>query len=135
MKISPPLEQATLITRYKRFFADIRLSNQSIFTVHCPNTGSMRNCLVAESNCWFSRSNDPKRKLKGTLEITTTPSGHKVGVNTNRPNKLVKEAIENGTITELQGYQTVQTEVRYGEENSRIDLLLSDHKEDRSKLC
>lgn len=125
MEISPPLEQGSLVKRYKRFFTDIRLNDQSIFTVHCPNTGSMKNCLVPDTPCWFSRSDDPKRKLKGTLEITTTPSGHKVGVNTGRPNHLVKEAIENGIIAELLGYDTIQTEVRYGEEKSRIDLLLS----------
>ena len=125
MKISPPLEQGILQKRYKRFFADVTLADGNTFTTHCPNTGSMKNCLVPDSPCWFSRNDDPKRKLKGTLEITTTPGGHLVGVNTGRPNTLVKEAIENGVITELQGYDTLKTEVRYGEEKSRIDLLLS----------
>ena len=101
MKITPQLERGLLQKRYKRFFADIALPDQSIFTVHCPNTGSMKNCLVSDSPCWFSRNDDPKRKLKGTLEITSTPSGHLVGVNTGRPNHLIREAIEAGTITEL----------------------------------
>lgn len=125
MKISPPFEQGLLQKRYKRFFADITLADQTTFTIHCPNTGSMKNCLEPNKSCWFSRSNNPKRKLPGTLEITTTPSGNLVGVNTGRPNHLVREAIENGVIEELQGYENIQAEVRYGEERSRIDLLLS----------
>lgn len=125
MKISPPLEEATFLKRYKRFLTDIRLENGEELTIHCPNTGSMKNCWVAETPCWFSRSNDPKRKLPGTLEITTTPDGFLTGVNTHRPNHLVKEAIENGTIVELQGYDSLRSEVKYGEEKSRIDLLLS----------
>ncbi|MEZ5529547.1 MAG: DNA/RNA nuclease SfsA [Porticoccaceae bacterium] len=126
MKIDPPLEQATLLKRYKRFLADIRLDNGEEMTVHCPNTGSMKNCWAPETPCWFSRSNDPKRKLPGTLEITTTPDGFHTGVNTGRPNYLVREAIENGVISELQGYPNIRPEVKYGAENSRIDLLLSD---------
>lgn len=125
MKIDPPFEQATLLKRYKRFLTDIRLSSGEEMTIHCPNTGSMKNCWVTETPCWFSRSNNPKRKLPGTLEISTTPDGDLVGVNTQRPNHLIREGIENGTITELQGYDSIKPEVKYGEENSRIDLLLS----------
>ncbi len=125
MKINPPFEKAVLLNRYKRFLADIRLNTGAELTIYCPNTGSMKNCWAPETPCWFSRSNNPKRKLPGTLEITTTPDGFLTGVNTNRPNKLVREAIENGTIVELQGYESIRPEVKYGEENSRIDLLLS----------
>lgn len=126
MKIEPPLEQAILLKRYKRFLADIRLANGEEMTIHCPNTGSMKNCWAPETPCWFSRSNDPKRKLPGTLEITSTPDGFFAGVNTGRPNKLVREAIESGVIAELQGYSEIRPEVKYGDENSRIDLLLVD---------
>lgn len=124
MKISPAFEEAIFIKRYKRFFADIELSDGSELTIHCANTGSMMNCLSPGQPCWFSRSDNPKRKLPGTLEIITTTGGRLAGVNTARPNKLVVEAIENGVISELQGYDNLRTEVRYGEENSRIDILL-----------
>ncbi len=129
MKIKPPLERGILEKRYKRFFADVKQQDGSTLTIHCPNTGSMKNCLVAGEPCWFSRSDDPKRKLKGTLEIVTSSGGHRVGVNTSRPNKLVEEAIENGVIKELQGYDGIRREVRYGEERSRIDLLLNRNSE------
>lgn len=124
MKIVPAFEQAIFVKRYKRFFAEVELADGSGLTVHCANTGSMKNCLTPGQPCWFSRSDNPKRKLPGTLEIITTVGGRLAGVNTLRPNKLVVEAIENGVISELQGYENLRTEVSYGEEKSRIDILL-----------
>jgi len=129
VKIDPPLEQAVFVKRYKRFFADIELSDGSPLTIHCANTGSMQHCLNPGTPCWFSRSSNPKRKLPGTLEIVTTVSGLLAGVNTSRANHLVAEAIASGVITELQGYSTMSSEVRYGEEKSRIDLLLEKDSE------
>lgn len=125
MKLSPPLEKASLLRRYKRFLADIETPSGEIFTIHCPNTGSMKNCWVENSPCWYSDSGNPKRKYRHTLEVTTTPEGALAGVNTGRANALVEEAINGGVVTELQGYDSLRREVRYGAENSRIDLLLS----------
>ena len=124
MKFSPPLQSATLLTRYKRFLADIRLPDGSVTTIHCPNTGSMKNCIVEDSPCWYSVSDNPKRKYPFTWEITTTSMGHLAGINTGRANALVKEGIEGGVIEELLGYQEISAEVKYGDENSRIDFLL-----------
>jgi len=145
MKFSPVLQPAKLLTRYKRFLADIRLPDGSVVTIHCPNTGSMKNCIVENSPCWYSVSDNPKRKYPFTWEIATTPAGYLAGVNTGRANALVKEAIENGVIEELVGYREIRSEVKYGDENSRIDFLLSakreagvgvsDNKNDRQADC
>jgi len=129
MKKDLPLLPATFIKRYKRFFTDIRTEQGELLTVHCPNTGSMKNCQVENSPCWYSLSNNPKRKLPGTLEIVTTSFGNLAGVNTSRPNHIVRRAIENGLISELCGYENIRSEVRYGEEKSRIDLLLEGGRE------
>ncbi|MCW8126966.1 DNA/RNA nuclease SfsA [Microbulbifer halophilus] len=125
MKLDPPLAQAVLLRRYKRFLADIEAPSGEAFTIHCPNTGSMKNCWVEHSPCWYSDSGNPKRKYRHTLEVTTTPEGALAGVNTGRANALVEEAIGSGVVAELQGYAGLRREVRYGAENSRIDLLLS----------
>lgn len=125
MKFAPPLQQATLLRRYKRFLADVELADGSTVTLHCPNTGSMKNCLAPGAPCWFSWSDNPRRKYPGTWEIATTPAGDRAGINTGRANALVAEAIATGVVAELQGYTAVRTEVKYGHENSRIDLLLS----------
>lgn len=126
MKIDPPLSPAIFEKRYKRFFADLRTPSGELITVHCPNTGSMKNCQVEGSACWYSLSDNPKRKLPGTLEIVTTTEGQLAGVNTARPNHLMRELIEANLVPELQGYSQLRSEVRYGEEKSRIDLLLED---------
>jgi len=129
MKIAPTLFPATFEKRYKRFFADVRTPSGELLTLHCPNTGSMKNCLVEGSPCWYSLSDNPKRKLPGTLEIVTSSQGNLAGVNTSRPNYLVREVIEADLVPELQGYSQIRTEVRYGEEKSRIDLLLEDRSQ------
>ncbi len=117
-------QSGTLLRRYKRFLADVRLPDGTEITIHCPNTGSMRHCVLPESPCWFSDSGNPKRKYRHTWEVATVPGGHLAGVNTGRANALVRAAIERGVIAELQEYETVRGEVRYGQEKSRIDLLL-----------
>ena len=122
--------QGVFQRRYKRFFADVELPGGEILTVHCANTGSMKNCLVPGTPCFYSRSDNPARKLPGTLEVVTTCYGNLAGVNTGRPNALVRTAIEAGTIAELRGYTGLRSEVRYGDEGSRIDLLLQGESAD-----
>jgi sugar fermentation stimulation protein A len=118
----PPLLPGTLIKRYKRFLADVILEDGSTATVHCPNSGSMKGCADPGSRVYISRSSNPGRKYPYTWEMVES-DGFWAGINTGRPNYLVREAIENGTVTELQGYETIRPEVAYGE-HSRIDLLL-----------
>ncbi|MGF6592975.1 DNA/RNA nuclease SfsA [Pseudomonas sp. 2835] len=124
MRFSPPLETARLLRRYKRFLADIELASGEQMTIHCPNTGSMFNCMVEGGQVWFSRSNDPKRKLPGTWEISETPQGRLACVNTGRANALVEEALRAGVISELAGFTGLKREVAYGEESSRVDFRL-----------
>lgn len=124
MKIVPGLLPGLFIKRYKRFFVDIRTAQGETITIHCSNTGSMKHCQQSESPCWYSLSDNPKRKLAGTLEIVTSAFGNLAGVNTARPNHLVREAIEADLVPELRGYEVIRSEVRYGDEKSRIDLLL-----------
>lgn len=118
----PPLFPATLIKRYKRFLADIMLEDGSTVTVHCPNSGSMKGCATPGSRVFISRSANPGRKFPFTWELVES-AGFWAGINTGLPNRLVREAIENGTAAELQGYESIRPEVAYGE-HSRIDLLL-----------
>lgn len=124
MRFHPPLEEARLIRRYKRFLTDIETVTGELLTIHCPNTGSMLNCMVEGGQVWFSRSTDPKRKLPGTWEIAETPQGRLACVNTARANQLVEEALRAGVITELNGFTALKREVPYGQEKSRIDFRL-----------
>ena len=124
MRFNPPLEEGRLIRRYKRFLTDIETVTGESLTIHCPNTGSMLNCMVEGGQVWFSRSTDPKRKLPGTWEIAETPQGRLACVNTARANQLVEEALLAGVITELNGFTALKREVPYGQEKSRIDFRL-----------
>ncbi|MBA1232843.1 DNA/RNA nuclease SfsA [Pseudomonas viridiflava] len=124
MRFSPELEPGRLIVRYKRFLADIEADSGERLTIHCPNTGSMLNCMMPGGRIWFSRSNDPKRKLPGTWEISETPQGRFACINTGRANTLVEEALRTGVITELTGFTALKREVAYGQEKSRVDFRL-----------
>lgn len=121
---------ATLLKRYKRFLADVRLTDGSQVTVHTPNTGSMLGCAVPGMQIWLRDTQNQKRKYLYSWEMSETASGIKIGVNTMISNQLVTEAIESGVITELQGYAEILTEVPYGHERSRIDLLLKNRTQD-----
>lgn len=125
MKFDSPLIPGTLIKRYKRFLADVRLNDGDVITAHSPNTGSMLGCADPGSKVWLRDTASPARKYPYAWELTTSSEGTLVGINTGIVNQLVTEAIESGVITELQAYDAIRKEVKYGTENSRIDLLLS----------
>lgn len=114
-----------LIRRYKRFLADVYLADGELLTVHCPNTGSMKNCVEEGATVWLSHSSNPKRKYAYTWEYMQTRLGHYIGINSAHANILVKNGIERGVVSELARYSTLQSEVKYGLENSRIDFLLT----------
>ena len=127
MKFPEPLIGGTLIRRYKRFLIDAELESGEQITAHTCNTGSMLGCQDPGSRIWLSPSDNPKRKYQHSWEIVeanTSTGPVPVGINTLLSNKLVYEAINTGLVKELQGYKSIRTEVKYGNENSRIDLLL-----------
>lgn len=134
MKFASPLQEAVLIKRYKRFLADVTLPNGRVTTLHCPNTGSMLNCAEPGSRVWYSVAQNAARKYPFTWEMVEVANRYKVGINTGRANALVREALDNGVIGMLSGYASVQSEVVYGSERSRIDFLLSGHADDH-RLC
>lgn len=126
MKHSSPLEKGTLIKRYKRFLADVETENGEMITIHCPNTGAMTGCAEPGFTVYFSTSDNPKRKYPNTFELAQNHLGDFIGINTTRANHVVKEAILNGLMPSLNDYAELKTEVKYGNENSRIDILLTD---------
>ena len=123
MRIEQPILSGEFRRRYKRFLADVLMENGEILTVHCPNSGAMTGCAIPGARAYISDSQNPKRKLRYTLEEIETDTAS-ICVNTHRANGLVEEAIRTGLIPELSGFTTIQQEVRYGSERSRIDLLL-----------
>ncbi len=124
MQFETPLTEGRLIKRYKRFLADVELADGTVVVAHCANSGSMLGCKDPGSRVLLSPNTNPKAKLDWRWEMVDV-GGTLVGINTSHPNKLVEQAILDGTITELQGYAGLRREVKYGG-NSRIDILLED---------
>ena len=122
MRFSAPLVPGRLVRRYKRFLADCRLDGGGEVTAHVANSGSMLGLSTPGARVHLSRSADPKRKLAWSWELVEV-DGALVGINTGLPNRVVAEAIADGRIPALAGYQTLRREVAYGV-RSRVDLLL-----------
>lgn len=125
MMFDVPLQEVTLLRRYKRFLADVECADGTLMTVHCPNTGSMKNCVLGQpQQAWISDSGNPKRKYRHTLEALQVAHGHWAGVNTGRANALVAEAVLAGRIKALNPIDGVEREVAFGD--SRFDLALGE---------
>ena len=122
MNFENKLISGLFIKRYKRFFVDIEINNK-IITAHCPNTGSMYGLLKKGNKVWISKSNNPNRKLKYTLEIIEDKSS-KVGVNTHSTNKIVHHALQNNLIDEFDNISEIKPEIKFGL-NTRFDFLVS----------
>ncbi|MDW7682297.1 MAG: DNA/RNA nuclease SfsA, partial [bacterium] len=121
MKLIGEMSSGTLIRRYQRFLADIRLDSGEQITAHCPNSGSMLSCNTPGSQVLLSFHSNPKRKYHYTWEMIRIDSTW-VGINTMLPNKVVADAIKLGKIPELVGFHKILTEQKIG--NSRLDLVL-----------
>nr|WP_314985576.1 DNA/RNA nuclease SfsA [uncultured Pantoea sp.] len=124
MHFSPPLKPARLISRYKRFLADVMTPDGEVLTIHCANTGAMTGCATPGDRVWYSTSDSLTRKYPHSWELTETQQGHWICVNTLRANQLVAEALDQNRLPTLAGYSHRQAEVKYGSEKSRIDFLL-----------
>ena len=126
MKFKDRLLQGTLIKRYKRFFVDIKYKNK-IITAHCPNSGSMMGLLNIGNIVWFSKANNPNRKLNYTLQLIQIDK-KLVGINTHLTNKIILESLENKKIKNLIKFTNIKTEVKFSE-RTRFDFLITNSKE------
>ena len=122
MNFNKKLISGEFVKRYKRFFVDVKINNR-IITAHCPNTGSMMGLLSANNKVWLSRSENPERKLKYTLQIIEDKKSM-VGVNTHLSNKIVLKALEENLIKDLKNLDNIKSEVKFGRD-TRFDFLVS----------
>ena len=125
MNFKEPLISGVFIKRYKRFFVDIKIGNKTV-VAHCPNTGSMMGLLKEGNQVWLSKSDNPMRKLKYTLQIIEDENS-KIGVNTHLTNKIVLHALNNKKIESFKNIKYIKQEVNFGK-NTRFDFMVSDEK-------
>ena len=126
MNFENTLISGEFIKRYKRFFVDIKINNR-VQTAHCPNTGSMMGLLNKGSRVWLTKSNNPNRKLKYTLQIIEK-NNTKVGVNTQFTNKIVLEGLQKKSINAFKKIRNIKTEVKFGD-NTRFDFMVTEEKQ------
>ncbi|ELY20910.1 Sugar fermentation stimulation protein [Vreelandella titanicae BH1] len=132
----PALVPGTLIKRYKRFLADVRLDDGREVVAHCPNTGSMKAVNVPGCRVWLSPSDNPKRKLAWTWEFIELPQADGqvalASVHTGRANRIVEAALEAGALEPLAGYATLRREVKVAD--ARLDFRLDDPERGRAYI-
>ena len=126
MEFTKALIKGNLIKRYKRFFADIKIDKE-IITAHCPNTGSMQGLLDKGNEVYVSKNDDPKRKLKYTLEIINVKK-NLVGVNTHFANKIAYHGLSNNLVKEISNNNSIKPEVFFDKE-TRFDFLIEKNKQ------
>ncbi len=126
MKFTKSLIKGKFIKRYKRFFVDVKLNKETVIA-HCPNTGSMMGLLDEGNEVLISKNNDPKRKLKYTLEIIKIKK-RLVGVNTHFANKIAYHGLSNNLIKELSNNDNIKPEVFFNKE-TRFDFLIKKNKQ------
>ena len=126
MEFTKSLIKGKLIKRYKRFFADIKV-NKEIVVAHCPNTGSMKGLLDEGNEVFISKNDDPKRKLKYTLEIIKVKK-NLVGINTHMANKIAQHGLSNNLVIELKDIDNIKPEVFFNKE-TRFDFLVEKNKQ------
>lgn len=124
MIFDPPLAEARLVRRYKRFLADVVTPMGDELTLHCPNTGSMRNCLREDGLIYYSTSTSAKRRYPHTWELSTDADGHCIGINTLRANALVGEALLANRVPGFENVTGIRREVAVGE-GSRLDFAFN----------
>jgi sugar fermentation stimulation protein A len=116
-----PYLPGTLIGRYQRFLAAVRLDCGERVVAHCVNTGRMEGLTTPGLRVWLSHDPSPTRKLAYTWQLTEL-DGLYVGTNTAIPNGLVGQLLRRSLLRGLAS-DDVRAEQRYGH-NSRIDFLL-----------
>jgi len=126
MRFARPLIPGTLVRRYKRFLADVRLEDGREVTAHLPNPGSMMGLAAPGLRVWLEPNDAPSRKLKFTWRLVESPTGAGGttwgGIDTTVPNRVVGEALAAARVPGLEDYADARAEVRYGRA-SRVDFL------------
>ncbi len=126
MNFEKTLISGEFLKRYKRFFVDVKIK-KNVITAHCPNTGSMMGLLKPGNKVWVSKSDNPKRKLKYTLQVIEDRKS-KVGINTHLSNKIVFEALKNKSIREFKNIENIKREVKFGID-TRFDFLIFEKRQ------
>lgn len=121
MEYNKEILEAKFINRPNRFNALVELEGEEI-TVHVPNTGRCKELLVEGVKVLLRKENNPTRKTKYDL-ISVYKGNELISIDSQIPNKVVMEALQNKKIEKLIRYNNILKEKTF--ENSRFDFKLS----------
>ena len=107
--------RAIFVNRPNRFIAEVEIEGHSEI-VHVKNTGRCKELLIPGCEVWLTAPGTPNRKTKYDLIAVRKSTGVIFNIDSQAPNKLVKEWLSK------QGYTKVISEYTYGE--SRLDFYM-----------
>jgi sugar fermentation stimulation protein A len=120
VKIDGGLVEGRFLSRDNRFRVTVEISGQKRWA-HLANSGRLGELLVPGRRVLLAERPAQGRKTHYDLCLLEM-DGHWVSLDARLPNDLVDEALSNGRIPPLRGYQEVRREVPFG--SSRLDFLL-----------
>ena len=116
------ITRAVFLKRPNRFIAEVRIGDDSkVETVHVKNTGRCRELLVPGCEVWLTLPGTPGRKTKYDLIAVRKNSGLLVNMDSQAPNKVIREWLER------QDYDLIKPEYTYGD--SRVDFYMERQSE------
>ncbi len=123
MPFKKPNLKAIFLSRPQRFLVEMLLADGLIILAYCPNPGAMKGCLIPGSPALLCDSENTKRKRQYTLKAIEI-NGVWIGTDTHLANHLVGEALLQGLVPGLDGYEKIERERLVGV-GHRVDFLLS----------
>ena len=119
------ISKGIFLERPNRFLAYAELDGKKE-TIHVKNTGRCAELLRPGAKIYVQESQNPERKTKWDL-ICVEKNGQLVNIDSQIPNKVVKEWIEEGNL--FSDIRWIRSETVY--RNSRFDLYVEAGKEQR----
>lgn len=104
-RFEKPLQEAVLLKRNSQFTMDVMIDG-NVVKCHCPTTGRIDDIEINNIACLVSESDDPKRKLKYTVEAIScddlnNPDKQWIGINQILSNSLVEYFLQNHLLNNM----------------------------------
>ena len=112
------IEHAIFMERPNRFIAKV-MKDSAVETVHVKNTGRCREILTTGASVILEKAKHEGRKTAYSL-IAVYKGEMLINIDSQAPNQVVYEALQQGLLPEFGNLTRIAKEVRFG--NSRFDL-------------
>lgn len=122
-----PLREGIILKRNSQFTMDVSLDGE-VVRCHCPTTNRIGDIELKQVTCLVSESDNPKRKLKHTVEAVSCDSldmaeKNWIGINQILSNRLVEYFLNTRQLEKMvSDYTEIQREVSLG--ISKLDFLV-----------